>query len=162
MSGRPHPAPNALHTWEGFSTGRWEGDALVVRTTHLKPAYVRRNGLPRSEKAVLTERFVRVGNYLTWISVIEDPVYLTEPLIRSRDFYLDPGYQVELYSCSIDVEIPREAGDIPHYVDQNPDLNQYAEQHGLPRVAVQGGAETTYPEFEKVIRAAVADDDGAE
>jgi len=162
MDGRPHPPENALHTWEGFSTGRWEGDTLVVKTTHLKPAYLRRNGLPRSERAVLTERFVRVGSYLTWISIIEDPVYLTEPLIRSRDFFLDPGYQIELYPCSIDVEVPRETGDIPHYVDGNPDLNQYAEQHGLPQTAVRGGAETTYPEFQEVIRSATAGANGAE
>ena len=158
MDGREHPPENALHTWEGFSTGRWEGDRLVVTTTHLKPGYLRRNGVPRSEKAVLTEHFVRVGDYLTWVSIIEDPAYLTEPFVRSRDFYLDPGYQVELYSCSIDVEIPREEGEIPHYIDGNPDLAQYAEEFHLPQVAVQGGAETMYPEFRDVIRAEVQEE----
>src|SRR4029450_7194589 len=23
MDGRPHPSPNAQHTWQGFSTGEW-------------------------------------------------------------------------------------------------------------------------------------------
>src|SRR3712207_8044652 len=36
MDGRSHPPANALHTWEGFSTGRWDGDVLTVETTHLK------------------------------------------------------------------------------------------------------------------------------
>ena len=36
MDGRPHPGPNAPHTWMGFSTGRWDGDMFVVETTHLK------------------------------------------------------------------------------------------------------------------------------
>src|SRR5262245_15512311 len=36
MDGRPHPPEYAAHTWQGFSTGRWEGDTLVVKTTHLK------------------------------------------------------------------------------------------------------------------------------
>jgi len=36
MDGRPHPPANALHTWSGFSTGEWDGDTLVVTTTHLK------------------------------------------------------------------------------------------------------------------------------
>ena len=35
MDGRPHPQENALHTWSGFSTGQWDGDTLVVTTTHL-------------------------------------------------------------------------------------------------------------------------------
>jgi hypothetical protein len=55
MDGRPHPGPNALRTWEGFSTGRWEGDVLTVETTHMKTGYLRRNGIPRSEKATLRE-----------------------------------------------------------------------------------------------------------
>ncbi len=35
MDGRPHPSVNAPHTWSGFSTGAWDGDVLVVTTTHL-------------------------------------------------------------------------------------------------------------------------------
>lgn len=151
MDGRAHPPENALHTWEGFSTGHWEGDVLVVKTTHLKPAYVRRNGVLRSDKATLTENFIRVGDVLTWVSIVEDPVYLTEPLVRSRNFYLDPGYQVDLYPCSTDIEVPRKEGEIPSYVDHNPDLYEYANKHKLPHVAVDGGAATMYPEFQRVI-----------
>src|ERR1700686_2984401 len=36
MDGRPRPAENATHTWGGFSTAVWEGDALKITTTHLK------------------------------------------------------------------------------------------------------------------------------
>jgi hypothetical protein len=156
MDGRAHPPENALHTWEGFSTGKWEGDVLVVKTTHLKPAYVRRNGVLRSDKATLTENFFRVGDVLTWVSIIEDPVYLTEPLVRSRNFYLEPGYQNALYPCSIDIEVPRPEGEIPHYLDQNPDLYEYANKHHLPRAAVEGGAATMYPEYQRTIAGAAA------
>jgi len=152
MDDRPHPPPNALHTWEGFSTGHWEGDVLVVDTTHLKPAYVRRNGVPRSDLATLREYFLRVGDYLTWISVIHDPVYLTETYVHSRNFYLDPGYQMGLYPCSTDVEIPRPEGEIPHYVDVNPDLNEFAMTYNLPLEAVRGGAATTYPEYQDQLK----------
>ena len=55
MDGRPHPAEHAPHTWQGFSTGEWVGNSLKVTTTHLKTAYLRRNGLPRSDRATLTE-----------------------------------------------------------------------------------------------------------
>jgi hypothetical protein len=152
MDGRAHPPENALHTWEGFSTGKWEGDVLTVTTTHLKPAYVRRNGLPRSEKATLVEHFIRVGDVLTWVSIVNDPVYLTEPYIKSRNFYLDPGFQVTLYPCSIDIEVPRPEGEIPHYPPRgNPDLWEYAQKHNLPRAAIEGGAQTMYPEFQKQI-----------
>ena len=51
MDGRPHPGPNAAHTWMGFSTGRYDGDMLIVETTHLKKGWVRRNGVPMSDQA---------------------------------------------------------------------------------------------------------------
>lgn len=150
MDGRPHPPAGALHTWEGFATGKWEGDVLVVSTTHLKPSYLRRNGLPRSDKGTLTERFYRVGDVLTWIAAINDPVYLTELVVRSRDFAFDPGYQTSLYPCSVDIETVRPEGEIPHHLPgTNADLDEYAIEHNLPRAAVRGGAETTYPEYQK-------------
>ena len=49
MDGRPHPPEYALHTAMGFSTGTWDGDILVVTTTHLKEGWTRRNGLTRSD-----------------------------------------------------------------------------------------------------------------
>ena len=36
MDGRAHPSNVAVHTWQGFSTGHWQGDTLVITTTHLK------------------------------------------------------------------------------------------------------------------------------
>ena len=55
MDGRAHPSPNAEHTWMGFSTGVWKGDALVVDTSHVKQMWHRRNGLPQSDKVELVE-----------------------------------------------------------------------------------------------------------
>jgi hypothetical protein len=154
MDGRPHPPAHAPHTWQGFSTGKWDGDVLTVTTTHLKPGYVRRNGLARSEKATLLEHFVRNGNVLTWISIVTDPVYLTEPYIKSRNFFYDPGYQMALYPCSVDIEVARPAGEIPHYLPgTNPYLDEYAIKWGLPREAVRGGAETMYPEYADKLKA---------
>jgi hypothetical protein len=153
MDGRPHPPPQALHTWEGFSTGKWDGDVLTVTTTHLKTGYQRRNGTPRSTHATLIEHFIRMGDVLTWVSITEDPAYLTEPYIKSRDFRLDPGYQVTLYPCSTDIEVVREEGKIPHYLTQNPDQYEYADKHGMPHEAADGGAATAYPEYQERIRA---------
>ena len=50
VDGRPHPPDVAPHTWMGFSTGKWEGNTLVVRTTHIKQGWVRRNGVPQSDR----------------------------------------------------------------------------------------------------------------
>ena len=65
MDGRPHPPDYAPHTWMGFSTGKWEGNILTVTTTHIKMGWVRRNGLPESDLATLTEHFIRHDNRLS-------------------------------------------------------------------------------------------------
>ena len=148
MDGRPHPPAYAAHTWQGFSTGKWEGDTLTVETTHLKPAYVRRDGLARSEKGTLREHFIRNGNVLTWVLIVTDPVYLTEPYIKSRNFSYDPGVVIPPYPCTSAVEIPRPEGKIPHYLPgTNPSLSEWAAKNHLPLEAARGGAETMYPEF---------------
>lgn len=152
MDGRPHPGPEALHTWEGFSTGRWEGDTLVVDTTHLKTGYVRRNGMIRSHNARMREYFTRVGNVLTWTVIEYDPAYLTEPLIRNRDYELDPGFQVTIYPCEAVVEVPRPEGEIPHYLPgTNDGLDTFAQNFNLPAETTRGGADSMYPEFESRI-----------
>ena len=89
MDGRPHPPENALHTWSGFSTGEWDGDVLVVTTTHLKESYERRNGLMRSDRAMVRTRWRRIGNYLQATSILYDPVYMTEPYIRSNMMWVN-------------------------------------------------------------------------
>jgi len=52
MDGRSHPGEYDLHTRSGFTTGRWEGNTLVARTTHLKAGLLRRVGAPVSPVAV--------------------------------------------------------------------------------------------------------------
>ena len=106
LDGRPHPPEYAPHTFQGFSTGVWEGNMLTITTTHLKANYLRRNGVPRSAKATFTEHWVRHGDYLTITSVIEDPVFLTEPLVRSQNWFLDPGQRAGLFPCEYLPEVP--------------------------------------------------------
>lgn len=152
MDGRPHPGPNALHTWEGFSTGHWEGDALVVDTTHLKMGYVHRNGLAYSEKATIREYFTRTGDVLTWNVIVYDPAYLTEPFMRNRDFQMEAGFEVGIYPCSVEIEVPRPEGDIPHYLPgTNDQLDEFASNFNLPLEVTRAGAESMYPEFQSRI-----------
>jgi hypothetical protein len=147
MDGRPHPSSFAQHSWQGFSTGEWEGDMLKVTTTHLKEGWLRRNGLPRSEKATLIEYVIRHGDYLTLVTVVKDPVYLTQPLVRTSNWVADPGFQLGPFSCIPTVEIERPRGAVPHHLPgTNPYLTEFAEKHGLPAETVRGGAETMYPD----------------
>ena len=84
MDDRPHPSPYAPHTWQGFSTGKWEGNQLAINTTHLKTAMYERHGLFRSDVGGLFERWIRHGNYMTVMLIITDPVYLFRNLSSSE------------------------------------------------------------------------------
>jgi hypothetical protein len=159
MDGRPHPGPNAAHTWMGFSTGRWDGDMLVIETTHLKQGWVRRNGLPMSDQAHMTEYWVRNGDLLTQIVMLFDPVYLTEPLVKSTEFVRSPRElpaQTWLWVCDPVVEIAtREEGAVPSYLPgEHPFETEFDQRHGIPHVATRGGAATMYPEFQDVVKQA--------
>jgi hypothetical protein len=150
MDGRPHPPEYAPHTWQGFSTARWEGNALVVKTTHLKAGWIRRNGVATSDRATMEDRFVRHGNYITHTYIISDPVYLTEPLIKTNGFQLVANPNIAPYPCLPAVEVPRAKGEIPHHLPGSvaPE-SEFAKKHNLPVEAVRGGAETALPEFIK-------------
>ncbi|HEX6322860.1 MAG TPA: hypothetical protein VFZ36_03970 [Vicinamibacterales bacterium] len=148
MDGRPHPSEFEPHTWQGFSTGRFEGDVLVVRTTHLKAGWMRRNGLPLSDRATLTERFFRHDDVLTHVMMVEDPVYLTEPLIKTNGFVMLANGFMEPYPCRPADEVPRARGEVPHHQPgDNAHLREFAAKHGLPYEATRGGAATALPEF---------------
>ena len=153
MDGRPHPGPNAPHTWMGFSTGRWDGDMLIVETTHLKQGWVRRNGLPMSDRANYTEYIVLNGDMLTHIGVLVDPVFLAEPLVKSEEFFRaqrDLPAQTWLWVCEPVVEIAtREEGEVPAYLPgEHPFVGEFEKKHHVPEFAIRGGPETMYPEFQ--------------
>jgi len=159
MDGRPHPDELAAHTWQGFSTGEWIGgpnsQVLKVVTTHLKKGWIRRNGVPRSDQAELTEYFYRHGNFLTWTSIVNDPLYLTEPMIRTSDFMVNPGQQIAPYPCLIVSEVEQPHGWVPHWLPgTNPDLQEFAKDQHVPPEAMRGGAETMLPEYRKKVVAA--------
>src|SRR5579862_4327332 len=145
----------------GFSTGKWEGDILTVSTTHIKQGWARRNGLPESDQATMTEHFLRHGNIMTHVTILSDPVYLTAPLIRTDDFLLDEkelgGW---LWPCEYVEEIlTRPKGDVPNYLPgQNKFLFEYADKNHLPHAAVMGGSSTMYPEYRKVLATAKIED----
>ncbi|PYR81839.1 MAG: hypothetical protein DMF87_03795 [Acidobacteria bacterium] len=150
MDGRPHPPDYAAHTWQGFSTAHWEGPVLVVDTTHLKQGWMRRNGLALSDRATMEERFIRHGDLLTHIFMITDPVYLTEPLVKSNGFRLTANGIVDPYPCESVDEVVREKGVVPsHLPGTNEASEEFAAKHHLSVEGVRGGAATALPEFAK-------------
>jgi hypothetical protein len=158
MDARPHPSKNAEHTWMGFSTGKWDGDVLVVTTTHIKQMWHRRNGVPQSDQVTLTERFALHGTVLSYVTITDDPVYLTEPLVKTTNMLKNPRPlppQQLLYPCSAVIEIADQTrGAVPHYLPgENPFLKEFAAAYALPDIATRGGAATMYPEFAATLRA---------
>jgi len=93
--------------WQGYSVADWQlmgegregpprGGYLKVETTHMRPGYLRKNGVPYGPGTVLTEYFTRViesngDSYLFVTSVVNDPQYLSGPFITSTHFKKLPG-----------------------------------------------------------------------
>lgn len=148
MDGRAPPPENALHTWQGFSVGHWQGNVLVVATDHLKAGWIRRNGLPLSDLASMREYFFRHGDVLTQVTMVADPVYLTEPLVKSNGFRYVLNGSMMAYPCRAVIEVPRPKGAIPHQLPgKNAFLNEFAQKHCIPIEATRGGAGTALPEY---------------
>jgi hypothetical protein len=153
LDGRPHPPADAVHTWAGFSTGKWDGDVLTIETSHLKEGYLRRNGLPRSDKGTLVEHWIRNGDLLTAAVVMYDPVYLTEPMIRTTEYELNLHQLVAPYPCGVVQEVERPRGVVPHHLPgTNTYLMEFAQEFGIPYLATRGGAETMYPEYREKLK----------
>ena len=157
VDGRPHPPALAPHTWMGFSTGAWEGNTFVVKTTHIKQGWVRRNGVPQSDLVTTTERFTRHGDMLTYVIYIKDPVYLTEPLVRSRNFVrmsgLGEGNWIAATPCEPAEETAGPPHGVPHYLPgTNPFVAEAEKRSGIPAEALTGGADTLYPEYRQRLK----------
>ena len=64
--------------------------SLKVITTNLRAGYLRKNGVPYSERAVVTEYFDRFSifgsDYLQVVTIVTDPMYLTTPFVVSNHF----------------------------------------------------------------------------
>jgi len=115
--------------------------------------------VPMSARATMTEYFFRHGNVLTQMTITEDPVFLTEPLVKTTNLQLNPNaganqYQAWLF-CQADDEVPgRDPAWVPHFLPgKNPYLTEFAEKHHLPVEPTRGGAETAYPEYAKTMKA---------
>jgi len=149
LDGRPHPSDYALHTWSGFSTGRWVDSTLIVTTTHMKAGTLRRNGVPSSAYAVMTEYWFRQGTLLTMVSYVQDPIYLEEPFIRSQSWILNPSQEVgpPIPFESVE-EVDMTEGTVPHW-PLGTKHSTVADRLGIKVEGTDGGAATLYPEYRR-------------
>jgi hypothetical protein len=101
LDGRPHPPATAPHSRSGHSVGHWEGDTLVVDTTHISSGTFMNNGFNHSDALHLTERF-RVsddGNTLWLTQLYEDPQVFSGLAARYMAWTRKPGEFVYPYDC---------------------------------------------------------------
>ena len=124
----------------------------------MKYGVIQRNGVASSADATMTEHFIRHGDYLTLVTIVDDPVYLEEPFIRTSQWVrtsnitLDQRFIFEV----VDEVAGHPQGYVPHY-PLGTRQDGYAKNHGLPFEATQGGKETIYPEYELKLRQMLAD-----
>lgn len=153
MDGRPHPDEMAPHTWQGFSTGHFEGETLVVRTTHLKQTWMRRNGLMFSDQAEMLEYFMPHGDTMTHVMIVTDPVYLEAPFVKTNGFAAREESTMTPYPCRPATEIERPEGEIPHnMLGESTYGREFADNNHVPYEAGRGGGITMLPEYWDVVR----------
>jgi hypothetical protein len=86
------PTPPGERTWQGYSRAQWERPAsLKVATSNLRSGYLRKNGVPYSENAAVTEYFDIApipggGQLLLVTTIVDDPLYLQQPFTVSSQF----------------------------------------------------------------------------
>ncbi|HEY7188127.1 MAG TPA: hypothetical protein VH436_16345 [Vicinamibacterales bacterium] len=110
---RAGAAPTGSRDWQGYSTARWEppangvfpppafalgvspragaqGRSLEVQTTQLRPGYLRKNGIPYSADATVTEYFdlfkESTAEWFVVTTIVRDPINLTGPWVTSSNF----------------------------------------------------------------------------
>ena len=107
LGDRPRIDP-AIRLWMGDSRGRWEGETLVVETTHFtEKGWItpnqnagRMHGVPVSRELRVVERFTRISeDTLDWRVTVEDPAFYTAPWALELPLTRDPDYDLYEYAC---------------------------------------------------------------
>jgi hypothetical protein len=114
------PPASSATSWQGVSVATWDGPPdvidvlrtggfdqlnrgtgqaarrlawtpLKVVTTNFRAGWLRANGVPYSDRATITEHFMRYavpdsGEWLTVRTVVDDPLYLVQPFMVSTNF----------------------------------------------------------------------------
>jgi hypothetical protein len=100
MDGRPHPE-KITPSYYGHSTGKWEGDTLVVDTVGFNEAFwMDRRGMPHTEKLHTIEKFTRTSlQQIRYEVTVEDPGVYTAPWSSSMTLGWNDGQELFEYIC---------------------------------------------------------------
>jgi hypothetical protein len=112
MEPHPYRAEDEWPSLIGFSTGRWDGDTLIVRTSRLKEQLS--GQFPHSADAVIEERYELVVQENGTPVIVNDwtmtdPAFYTEPVSRRREWKPLTGRHLHEYACMEDQWAEREA-----------------------------------------------------
>ncbi len=106
MDGRSHPPADTPHSKMGHSVGHWEGDELVIDTTHIAPSTITNNGLDHSENIHMVERYRKLDDgTLLAIQWFEDPEVLDNNGARIIQWKSYPGQHVYPYDCDPSIAV---------------------------------------------------------
>lgn len=101
LDGRPLPK-DPQPSWLGYSTGRWQGDTLIVESAGFNDKTVLDGtGHPKSESMHMTERYRRrdIGHLDVEIT-FDDPTYYTRPFSMKFTHVLQPDTDILEYVCN--------------------------------------------------------------
>ena len=96
------PAEALVDTWMGTSSGRWEGNTLVVEVTGLNANWLDRSGNYATEGRRVTERYtLKDANHIEYEATIEDAAVFSRPWTIRMPLYrrLEPGMRLMDFRC---------------------------------------------------------------
>jgi len=98
------PNEEPLGSPVGYSVGRWDGDELVVTTTHVDWPYYLNSGTPQSDQVSYLERFAASddGQTLNYSIMISDPLVFEESFTIERTREWAPGVEIEPFDCAVE------------------------------------------------------------
>jgi hypothetical protein len=96
------PVEDAVPRWMGYSTGRWEGNTLVVDTVGFNDRHwLDAMGHPNTDRLRLTERFQRAdAGHMTIEITVDDPGAYTRPITYKPTYTLIPDEDLLEYFCT--------------------------------------------------------------
>jgi hypothetical protein len=109
--GRPLPQ-DPQPSFNGYSTGKWDGDTLVVQTSGFRDGtWLDRKGSPLTESGKLTERFRRV-NY----GKLEIDLTVDDPKAYTAPWTVKISHNLKLDTDLLDYICLENEKDVAHYV----------------------------------------------